>query len=67
LAGEARVSTSQPLAALASQLAKPVTQVKPQTRPSQVAVALATSGHGSQRVPQVATSRLLAQVAAQAW
>jgi hypothetical protein len=64
-AGEVRRSTSQPLAALPSQLAKPAMQVKPQARPSQVGVALATSGHGSQRVPQVAGRRLLAQVAAQ--
>jgi hypothetical protein len=47
---------SQPLAALASQLAKPKLHVKPQLPATQVAVALARAGHALPQEPQLATS-----------
>lgn len=62
-----RVSTSQPLFASPSQSAKPGLQVKPQLPAAHVGMAFAAVGHGTQRVPQVATAASSAQAIPQAW
>src|SRR5207247_1511467 len=56
LSGAVVVSDSQPLAALASQLAKPALQTKPQLPAVQVAVAFARGGQTMPQPPQLLTS-----------
>ena len=51
-----RVSTSQPLAALASQSAKPASHVNPQVPPVQVGLAFAGRGHMRPQPPQFVRS-----------
>ncbi len=51
-AAEERVSTSHPLAASPSQLAKPALQAKPQAPAAQVGVALARAGQALLQAPQ---------------
>jgi hypothetical protein len=58
-----RVLTSQPLAAMPSQLVKPALHVNPQAEAAQVEVALARAGHTVPQAPQLvaAVARLVSQ------